>query len=158
MHFLPSSALMNVTFSQRHEFVYVSSMKGIHRIFFIFLKKRHEFVYVSSSMNWMNAQKYCRQNYADLVNTVDQVDHNELLKTAGLGKFWLGLYRTTGNGVFVWLDQSRSSFTRWKLGQQENELCVRVYDGYWYDRDCDLWRSVCCVRSYCEVRSDEEVV
>uniref|UniRef100_A0A673HPV7 C-type lectin domain-containing protein n=1 Tax=Sinocyclocheilus rhinocerous TaxID=307959 RepID=A0A673HPV7_9TELE len=88
-------------------------------------------------MNWMNAQKYCRQNYADLVNTVDQVDHNELLKTAGLGKFWLGLYRTTGNGVFVWLDQSRSSFTRWKLGQQENELCVRVYDGYWYDRDCD---------------------
>uniref|UniRef100_A0A673FT44 C-type lectin domain-containing protein n=1 Tax=Sinocyclocheilus rhinocerous TaxID=307959 RepID=A0A673FT44_9TELE len=93
------AALMNVTFSQHHEFVYVPT-----------------------PMNWMNAQKYCRQHYSDLATVHDQTNLNELLKTAGLGKFWFGLYRTTGNGVFVWSDQSSSSFTR----RQPKTLCVYV--------------------------------
>uniref|UniRef100_A0A673I7D2 C-type lectin domain-containing protein n=1 Tax=Sinocyclocheilus rhinocerous TaxID=307959 RepID=A0A673I7D2_9TELE len=82
LHFLPSSALMCVRFSQRHEFVYVPSF-----------------------LNWTEAQRYCRQRYTDLATFDDQADHNELLKTAGMERFWLGLYRTTGSGAFVWSDQ-----------------------------------------------------
>uniref|UniRef100_A0A671L641 C-type lectin domain-containing protein n=1 Tax=Sinocyclocheilus anshuiensis TaxID=1608454 RepID=A0A671L641_9TELE len=101
------------------------------------LSQHHKFVYVSSPVNWTNAQKYCRQRYSDLATTDDQTDHGELLKTAGMGKFWIGLDRTRGDGVFVWSDQSSSSFTRWKPGQPQNQLCVNVEVGYWFDRNCE---------------------
>uniref|UniRef100_A0A672L9N4 C-type lectin domain-containing protein n=1 Tax=Sinocyclocheilus grahami TaxID=75366 RepID=A0A672L9N4_SINGR len=120
-HFLPLSALMSVTFSQRREFVFVPTL-----------------------MNWMNAQKYCRQHYSDLATVHDQTNLNELLKTTGLGKFWFGLYRTTGNGVFVWSEQSRSSFTRWKLGQPDIKLCVIVQNGYWVDSNCEDYFPFAC--------------
>ncbi|XP_042582899.1 C-type lectin domain family 17, member A-like isoform X1 [Cyprinus carpio] len=110
---LLSSALMNMTFSLRHEFVYVPS-----------------------SVNWTTAQKYCKQHYSDLATVDDQADHNELLKTAGMGNVWIGLYRTTGDGAFVWSDQSSSSFKAWESGQPNNQLCVNIYGGKWYDRDC----------------------
>uniref|UniRef100_A0A671RWX1 C-type lectin domain-containing protein n=1 Tax=Sinocyclocheilus anshuiensis TaxID=1608454 RepID=A0A671RWX1_9TELE len=89
LHFLPSSALMCVRFSQCREFVYVPSF-----------------------LNWTEAQRYCRQRYTDLATFDDQVDHNELLKTAGMESFWLGLYRTTGFGAFVWSDQRNAALLR----------------------------------------------
>uniref|UniRef100_A0A8C2IKJ1 C-type lectin domain-containing protein n=1 Tax=Cyprinus carpio TaxID=7962 RepID=A0A8C2IKJ1_CYPCA len=98
--------------------------------------QRHEFVYVPSSVNWTTAQKYCRQHYSDLATVDDQADHNELLKIGGMGNVWIGLYRTTGNGAFVWSDQSSSSFKAWESGQPNNQLCVNIYGGKWYDRDC----------------------
>ncbi|XP_043117652.1 C-type lectin mannose-binding isoform-like [Puntigrus tetrazona] len=105
-------------------------------------------------MNWMSAQKYCRQRYSDLATVDDQADHDQLLK---MGKFWLVLYRTTGNGVFVcssvnsyvfylvtktmswtqaqtWLcswvfsDGSKSLFSSWQSSQPNNadgiQYCV----------------------------------
>ncbi|ROL29810.1 C-type lectin BML-1 [Anabarilius grahami] len=104
----------------------------------------HEFVYVPVSVNWMDAQKYCRQHYTDLITIVDQADHDELLKTAGMGNVWLGLYRTRGDGVFVWSDQRSSSFRKWKSGQPNAQLCVNVYDGYWYDRNCEDYAPFAC--------------
>ncbi|XP_058624901.1 C-type lectin 1-like [Onychostoma macrolepis] len=98
--------------------------------------RRHEFIYVSSSVNWTTAQKYCRQHYTDLATIDDHADHDTLLKTAGMGNVWLGLYRTTGSGVFVWSDGSSSSFRLWESGQPNSQLCVNVYGGKWYDRDC----------------------
>ncbi|ROL29814.1 hypothetical protein DPX16_0871 [Anabarilius grahami] len=58
-------------------------------------------------MNWTNAQKYCRQHYSDLATVDDQADHDELLKTVGMGHVWLGLSRTTYPGPYVWSDQIR---------------------------------------------------
>ncbi|KAK2913230.1 hypothetical protein Q8A67_001629 [Cirrhinus molitorella] len=86
----------------------------------------HEFVYVPTRVNWTNAQKYCREHYTDLATTDDQADHDELLKTGGKAAFWIGLSRTTTTGVFVWSDQSSSSFTKWRSGQPNGQLCVDV--------------------------------
>ncbi|KAL1272095.1 hypothetical protein QQF64_031111 [Cirrhinus molitorella] len=86
----------------------------------------HEFVYVPTRVNWTNAQKYCREHYTDLATTDDQADHDELLKTGGKAAFWIGLSRTTVTGVFVWSDQSSSSFTKWRSGQPNGQLCVDV--------------------------------
>ncbi|XP_050969679.1 putative C-type lectin domain family 20 member A [Labeo rohita] len=97
---------------------------------------RHEFVYVPTPVNWTFALNYCRQHYTDLATVGDQAEHNELLKIAGMGNIWLGLYQTRGDGVFVWTDQSTSSFRPWETGQPYNQLCVNVYQGKWYDRDC----------------------
>ncbi|KAK2913228.1 hypothetical protein Q8A67_001627 [Cirrhinus molitorella] len=96
----------------------------------------HEFVYVPTLVNWTNAQKYCREHYTDLATIDDQADHDELLKTGGMWKFWIGLSRTTVTGVFVWSDQSSSSFRKWRSGQPNGQLCVNVEIGEWFDRNC----------------------
>lgn len=61
-----------------------------------------------------------------------------------MGNIWLGLYRTRGDGVFVWSDQRSSSFRKWKSGQPNTQLCVNVYDGYWYDRNCEDYAPFAC--------------
>lgn len=103
---------------------------------YVTFSQHHEFVYVSTLMNWSNAQKYCRERYTDLATTDNQADHDELLKTGGMAKFWLGLSRTRVTDVFVWSDQSSSSFTKWQSGQPNGQLCVNVEVGYWFDRNC----------------------
>lgn len=96
----------------------------------------HEFVYVSESMKWTNAQNFCRQRYTDLATVDDQEDHDQLLKTVGMGHAWFGLFRTTYPGPYAWSDQSSSTFTQWEPGQQGTQLCVKIYEGVWYDSKC----------------------
>ncbi|XP_048039505.1 macrophage mannose receptor 1-like isoform X1 [Megalobrama amblycephala] len=104
----------------------------------------HEFVYVPGPMNWTNAQKYCRQHYFDLATVNDQADHDELLKTVGMGHVWLGLSRTTYPGPYVWSDQSSSTFTKWFPGKPDNQLCAKVYNGFWYDSNCKYTNAFAC--------------
>ncbi|XP_056091691.1 C-type lectin 1 [Rhinichthys klamathensis goyatoka] len=115
------SALLHVTFSRLHEFVYVSEV-----------------------MNWNNAQKYCRQHYTDLATVDDQEDHDQLLKTVGMGHVWLGLVRTTYGGPYGWSDQSSSTFTRWKPGKPDDQLCAKVFEGVWYDSRCTNTNPFAC--------------
>ncbi|KAL0189890.1 hypothetical protein M9458_016989, partial [Cirrhinus mrigala] len=97
---------------------------------------RHEFVYVPTPGNWTFALHYCRQHYTDLATVDDQAEHNELLKITEMGNVWIGLHRTIGDGDFIWTDQSSSSFRAWETGQPDDQLCVNVYQGKWYDRSC----------------------
>ncbi|KAG1929752.1 hypothetical protein F2P79_022727 [Pimephales promelas] len=107
------SALLHVTFSRLHEFVYVSKI-----------------------MSWTDAQKYCRQHYTDLATVEDQEDHDQLLKTVGMGHVWFGLFRTTSLGPFGWSDHSNSTFTRWYPGKPDAQSCAKVLGGFWYDSWC----------------------
>ncbi|RXN04510.1 C-type mannose receptor 2-like isoform X1 [Labeo rohita] len=97
---------------------------------------RHEFIYVPTPENWTSALNYCREHYTDLATVDDQAELNELLKIVGMGYVWLGLYRTSGDGVFVWTDGSTSSFRPWETGQPDGQLCANIYKGKLYDSGC----------------------
>ena len=87
-------------------------------------------------MNWLDGQKYCRENYTDLatigserenidaatlVNTTNAVDHRHA---------WIGLHRD-----WTWSDNSTSGFGwAWTEGptfwdpNYEKEICVSVFN------------------------------
>ncbi|XP_053544002.1 macrophage mannose receptor 1 isoform X2 [Ictalurus punctatus] len=97
------------------------------------------YVLVNQNLNWTEAQRYCRKNYADLTSVRNETE-NQMIRSLlpniyyyyyGL---WIGLYRTRS-----WSDKSNSSFTNWKPGQPDNyaqnESCTAVSfnsDNYYY--------------------------
>uniref|UniRef100_UPI003AAF1552 L-selectin-like n=1 Tax=Centroberyx gerrardi TaxID=166262 RepID=UPI003AAF1552 len=69
------------------------------------------FVVVNQGMNWLNAQRYCRENYIDLASVRNQTENQEIQKLIpNGGYYWIGLYRQPPKR---WSDGSNSSFTYW---------------------------------------------
>uniref|UniRef100_A0A3B3TRU7 C-type lectin domain-containing protein n=1 Tax=Poecilia latipinna TaxID=48699 RepID=A0A3B3TRU7_9TELE len=105
-----------------------------------------EYHYVSSPKTWAEAQRYCREAYADLA-TVDSPEENGrlLLELQGSGQFaWIGLYDnttgwkwTTGDDDFV----DNNSFPPWEPNQPDNyggkQSCIVMnLIGGWKTTDC----------------------
>ncbi|XP_016532700.1 uncharacterized protein LOC103146052 [Poecilia formosa] len=109
-----------------------------------------EYHYVSSPKTWAEAQRYCREAYADLA-TVDSPEENGrlLLELQGSGQFaWIGLYDnttgwkwTTGDDDFV----DNNSFPPWEPNQPDNyggkQSCIVMnWMGRWRDEICNTER------------------
>uniref|UniRef100_A0A3P9PU11 C-type lectin domain-containing protein n=1 Tax=Poecilia reticulata TaxID=8081 RepID=A0A3P9PU11_POERE len=105
-----------------------------------------EYHYVSSPKTWAEAQRYCRETYADLA-TVDSPEENDrlLLELQGSGQFaWIGLYDNTTDLWANWSDHSLLTFTNWETGQPDNKgsinmtscAAVDMSTGTWWDVDC----------------------
>ncbi|KAG7455018.1 hypothetical protein MATL_G00252020 [Megalops atlanticus] len=109
-----------------------------------------QYHFVNITMNWTEAQSYCRQNYTDLA-TIDSTEEVKALTEAvgsGYdGKAWIGLQRAGSDG-WQWsltdrgfYSEGEAEFRDWENGQPNNRVgtedCVAVErNGKWHDFSC----------------------
>ncbi|CAJ1086590.1 macrophage mannose receptor 1-like [Xyrichtys novacula] len=111
-----------------------------------------EFVYIEESMNWFDAQRFCRENYKDLA-TVRNSTENQKLQSLIPDEYypWIGLYR---NPNIHWSDGSNSSFQFWASGSHSmgssSVMCgaAAVQDsGAWWALPCEKNHPFMCYSS-----------
>uniref|UniRef100_A0A3Q3FM70 C-type lectin domain-containing protein n=1 Tax=Labrus bergylta TaxID=56723 RepID=A0A3Q3FM70_9LABR len=106
---------------------------------------------INESMNWTQAQNYCRENYTDLVSGLDQLAHlADYSKSHCSPESWIGLFRDT----WSWSDGSNSSFRHWNLGLLKdgvNKECATVLkgEGKWDSAACDKKKPFVCYDGQC---------
>uniref|UniRef100_A0A3Q1GG89 C-type lectin domain-containing protein n=1 Tax=Acanthochromis polyacanthus TaxID=80966 RepID=A0A3Q1GG89_9TELE len=98
-------------------------------------------IYIPKSLNWPDAQTYCRQYHTDLSYFNSQSDIDKLRKDAGgnihLG--WIGLHRDPNNNTaWMWSGGGHMTYQNWADGQPNNHKgkqnhVVITRDGTWND-------------------------
>ncbi|XP_052443600.1 macrophage mannose receptor 1-like [Carassius gibelio] len=105
-----------------------------------------QYHFVSESKTWIEAQRYCRQNYTDLATIDNMEEMNRLIKTVRgtyYGSTWIGLYDDLNSWRWS-LDNAalEGGFKSWYVQQPVNSygqsLCVYMsyYHGTWSEAPC----------------------
>ncbi|KAF6730668.1 C-type mannose receptor 2 [Oryzias melastigma] len=111
-----------------------------------------KFHLIEKSLNWTNAQRYCRENHTDLISGLQQLDQlnqtwNDSMKEK-LENVFIGLY----SDVWVWSDKSSFSFRNWnpQRDRENEELdCAALTDqGTWRNDKCGEQRSFICYEDH----------
>ncbi|KAG8006109.1 Macrophage mannose receptor 1 [Nibea albiflora] len=121
-----------------------------------------EFVFVNENMNWSDAQKYCRENYADLA-TVRNVTENTKIRILVPSKKWAWIAPVKRQVVKLRIkssvDLNRADVKANMLRKNWNDysdnepdfaaaaqFCVCVgNDGGWWDTSCSLEYQFICI-------------
>ncbi|XP_041840810.1 aggrecan core protein-like isoform X3 [Melanotaenia boesemani] len=70
-----------------------------------------QFVLVNERKTWSDAQRYCRENFTDLVTIRNNTENQRVQSLVPGGDCaWIGLYRDAN---FYWSDRSSFSFSNW---------------------------------------------
>ncbi|KAB5549239.1 hypothetical protein PHYPO_G00065120 [Pangasianodon hypophthalmus] len=110
------------------------------------------YVLVIQSLNWTEAQRYCREHYTDLTSVRNEAENQKIRSLSSYDYYsvWIGLYRTR-----FWSDKSNSSFSNWAPGQPDNyaqnQSCTAVsfnsdyyYHYYYYNQGPGKWTDENC--------------
>ncbi|KAF7229842.1 transcript variant X1 [Nothobranchius furzeri] len=110
------------------------------------------FVFITESLNWMDAQSFCRENYIDLASVRNQTENSIIRNLIGYTQAWIGLYREK-----LWSDGSSSLFQYWSYyepngypGNYYDPKCIAAssYDsGKWSDEQCTERLPFICYRN-----------
>ncbi|NWX97025.1 MRC1 protein, partial [Nothoprocta ornata] len=96
---------------------------------------------INYKMSWEAAQKYCRDQYAELASILDPyVDSYLWLQILHRGEpVWIGLNSNTSHGHYIWSDRRRSRYHNWASGEpNKNTACVYLdLDGFWKTSSCN---------------------
>ncbi|XP_059208033.1 C-type mannose receptor 2-like [Centropristis striata] len=99
------------------------------------------FVLTDNSMNWTEAQSYCREHHTDLASVRDLTENQKVQEVIPVRRgVWIGLFRDS----WKWSGGSNSSFRRWLSGEPDNsggkKDCAAAdfsSSGRWLNRNCD---------------------
>ncbi|XP_054914601.1 C-type mannose receptor 2-like [Poeciliopsis prolifica] len=106
----------------------------------------------SESMNWTEAQSYCREKHTDLISGLKQLKDGEEINglnvmTANSDYIFIGLFRDT----WRWSDGSNFSFRHWNLQFNNQKLnsgqcAMTVFDdgGRWRNENCTERKPFIC--------------
>uniref|UniRef100_A0A8C5E7J3 C-type lectin domain-containing protein n=1 Tax=Gouania willdenowi TaxID=441366 RepID=A0A8C5E7J3_GOUWI len=105
--------------ASRHHYISWSELRGSQldpNVFF-----------VNSSETWPVAQKYCRENYVDLVTVTNIKVVKKIYSETGGSQVWIGLHRPPN---FFWSDGIDANYRNWRSDQPDfnaaHDLCVSV--------------------------------
>ncbi|XP_053092635.1 macrophage mannose receptor 1-like [Pangasianodon hypophthalmus] len=101
-----------------------------------------EYKYFPMTMNWIDAQNYCRQNYKGLAVITSDEENQRLIDVGGpLTLGWIGMYRSQVDPtIWLWENGKQNSFFGWEQGEPNNiqkiENCAQMSSGGWNDCVC----------------------
>ncbi|XP_017332277.2 putative C-type lectin domain family 20 member A [Ictalurus punctatus] len=95
----------------------------------------NRYIYISNTVQWSEAQAYCRQYHTDLASARDETE-NSFIQALVTGITWFGLIKDP----WKWVDHTNFSTISWMSGQPDNgqwdENCGYIYMGEAADASC----------------------
>ncbi|XP_066580871.1 secretory phospholipase A2 receptor [Amia ocellicauda] len=115
-----------------------------------------QFYFINKTLNWTEAQRYCRDNYTDLASIDKQKELDQLLNVThspGTETAWIGLRRDCREN-WQWSDGEELRFTHWKSHLPCTALNT---EGSWENRSCQETNYfICETQAAVEERSPEK--
>ena len=118
----------------------------------------HDYLFILAPATWDQARATCLINgyYLVSINTAaEEAWLHAQENTKGGSAWWIGYSDTGFEGLWVWEDQSSSTYTNWNPGEPNNqgdEDCVtdnvNVIAGKWDDWTCSSAAKFICERNY----------
>ncbi|XP_034538170.1 L-selectin-like [Notolabrus celidotus] len=118
-------------------------------------RSSRQYHYIADSMNWNEAQTYCREKYTDLA-TIESPEEMEQVKKIALlsglnSEVWIGVFSKI---LWKWSDNytgSGAEYKKWSTPYQPSfknadELCVQLHKGKWADFNCSFESPFMCYR------------
>ncbi|KAF7668040.1 hypothetical protein LDENG_00035340, partial [Lucifuga dentata] len=113
-----------------------------------------EYVFVNKSKTWTEAQRHCREEFADLASVHSQDDSNTLLSVM-VGpeyslKVWIGLYDITRWRWSLGNEEYNKEFSNWVSGEpdfakaKQNCTVMTAREGKWMDDACEEEHPAVC--------------
>nr|XP_055034500.1 macrophage mannose receptor 1-like [Misgurnus anguillicaudatus] len=109
---------------------------------------QRRFHHINMTMNWTEAQRYCREKYTDLATVNNMNDMNQLIKSVNTSKLympnvWIGLQNTS---VYKWKWSMGDSvnYLNWNNELKGTDNCAFIRNGTWYPQNCGQRSSFIC--------------
>lgn len=140
----PTTVFTDLFPTEEMKIVWVALFLSAHCELTLTLIRKH--IFFNNIKTWSEAQKFCRENYADL-STIDSDEELTRFKSdsndqkADSTESWVGLNKLSADHQWVWSDGSTERSMPWKSDQPnepETAFCSKSSGGELYDYACDM--------------------